>query len=256
MLEFFQGIYSLLVGMNSNIYVWIYEAFMSLGHRFYVDFISKNRYMFLLDGLKVTIIVAILACLIGIVIGVLTAIIKVVGESNSKIKPLKWLANIYVTVIRGTPVMVQLLIIYFVVFASVDISKIIVASVAFGLNSGAYVSEIVRAGILAVNKGQSEAGSSLGLTSAQTYRYIVLPQAIKNILPALGNEFISLLKETAVVGYIGLQDLTMGSDIIRSRTYDAFLPLLAAAAIYLALVMILSHFLKKLERRLRRSDNR
>jgi polar amino acid transport system permease protein len=151
--------------------------------------------------------------------------------------------------------MVQLLIVYFVIFASVDVSKVVIAIIAFGLNSGAYVTEIIRAGILAVDKGQTEAGRSLGLTTRQTYRYIVLPQAIKNILPALGNEFISLLKETAVVGYIGLQDLTMGGDIIRSRTYDAFVPLITVALIYLLIVIGLSAALKKFERRLRRSDN-
>lgn len=224
--------------------------------RLSTNFITQNRYMYLLDGLKVTIIVAIIAVIIGIVLGLLTAVVKVLAESNKKLEPLAVIANIYVTVIRGTPVMVQLLIIYFVVFASVDISKVLVASIAFGLNSGAYVSEIIRAGILAVDKGQNEAGRSLGLSIGQTYRYIILPQALKNILPALGNEFISLLKETAVVGYIGLQDLTMGADIIRSRTYDAFIPLITAAIIYLAIVMLLSYGLKRLERRLRRSDKR
>lgn len=224
--------------------------------RLSTNFITQNRYMYLLDGLKITIIVALIAVVIGIVLGLLTAVVKVLAESNKKFKPLAVIANIYVTVIRGTPVMVQLLIIYFVVFASVDISKVLVASIAFGLNSGAYVSEIIRAGILAVDKGQNEAGRSLGLSTGQTYRYIILPQALKNILPALGNEFISLLKETAVVGYIGLQDLTMGADIIRSRTYDAFVPLITAAIIYLAIVMLLSYGLKRLEWRLRRSDKR
>lgn len=221
-----------------------------------LNLIEQNRYLYLLSGLKVTLIVALLAVLLGIVLGLITAIIKVVAQNKKMLKPLEILANIYVTVIRGTPVMVQLLIIYFVVFASVDVSKVLVAAVAFGLNSGAYVSEIIRAGILAVDKGQNEAGRSLGLSAAQTYRYIILPQALKNILPALGNEFISLLKETAVVGYIGLQDLTMGGDIIRSRTYDAFIPLITVALIYLAIVMVLSYGLKKLEWRLRRSDNR
>lgn len=224
--------------------------------RIQTNLITQNRYMYLLDGLKVTVIVAFLAVCIGIILGLFSAVVKVLAENDKKFKPLAVIADIYVTVIRGTPVMVQLLIIYFVVFASVDVSKVVVAAVAFGLNSGAYVSEIIRAGILAVDKGQNEAGRSLGLSSSQTYRYIILPQALKNILPALGNEFISLLKETAVVGYIGLQDLTMGADIIRSRTYDAFVPLITAALIYLAIVMLLSHGLKCLERRLRRSDKR
>lgn len=209
-----------------------------------------------MNGLKVTIIVTIFAALLGLVLGLLTAVIKVVSQNRKALRPLEILADVYVTVIRGTPVMVQLLIIYFVVFADVNVSRVLVAIVAFGLNSGAYVSEIIRAGILAVDRGQYEAGRSLGLSGVQTYRYVILPQAFKNILPALGNEVISLLKETAVVGYIGLQDLTMGGDIIRSRTYDAFLPLITVALIYLAIVMLLSYGLRKLEWRLRRSDNR
>lgn len=224
--------------------------------RISINFIEDNRYLYIVNGLEVTLIVTFFAALLGILIGLITAVIKVVAQNNKALKPLEILANIYVTVIRGTPMMVQLLIIYFVVFSSVTVSKVLVAIVAFGLNSGAYVSEIIRAGILAVDKGQYEAGRSLGLSGAQTYRYIILPQALKNILPALGNEFISLLKETAVVGYIGLQDLTMGGDIIRSRTYDAFIPLISVALIYLAIVMLLSYGLKKLEWRLRRSDNR
>lgn len=224
--------------------------------RISINFIEDNRYLYIVNGLEVTLIVTFFAALLGILIGLITAVIKVVAQNNKALKPLEILANIYVTVIRGTPMMVQLLIIYFVVFSSVTVSKVLVAIVAFGLNSGAYVSEIIRAGILAVDKGQYEAGRSLGLSGVQTYRYIILPQALKNILPALGNEFISLLKETAVVGYIGLQDLTMGGDIIRSRTYDAFIPLISVALIYLAIVMLLSYGLKKLEWRLRRSDNR
>lgn len=224
--------------------------------RIYLNLIEENRYLFLVNGLKITLIVSLFAVLLGVTLGLIVAVIKVVSRNNKKLKPLEIIANVYVTVIRGTPMMVQLLIIYFVVFASVDVSKIIVAIVAFGINSGAYVSEIIRAGILAVDKGQEEAGRSLGFSASQTYRYIILPQAIKNIIPALGNEFISLLKETAVVGYIGLQDLTMGGDIIRSRTYDAFVPLITVALVYLLIVMILSYLLKRLEVRLRRGDQR
>lgn len=227
----------------------------ALGERVTFNLIEKHRYLYLLNGLKITLIVTFFAVLLGITIGLLAAIVKVAAASGKKMKPLEIIADLYITVIRGTPVMVQLLIVYFVIFASVNVSKVLVAIVAFGLNSGAYVTEIIRAGILAVDKGQSEAGRSLGLTYSQTYRYIILPQAVKNILPALGNEFISLLKETAVVGYIGLQDLTMGGDIIRSRTYDAFVPLLTVAAVYLLIVIGLSAVLKRLERRLRRSDN-
>lgn len=224
--------------------------------RIHVNLIEDGRYWYLLNGLKVTLIVTFFAVILGILIGLFVAIVKVAAANSRKLRPLEFLVNLYITIIRGTPVMVQLLIIYFVVFASVNVSQVLVAIVAFGINSGAYVSETIRSGIMAVDKGQTEAGRSLGFSSAETYRYIVLPQALKNILPALGNEFIALLKETAVVGYIGLQDLTMGGDIIRSRTYDAFVPLLTVAVIYLLFVMLLSAGLKRLERRLRRSDNR
>lgn len=230
------------------------SIFSDLWGHIVFNLIEKQRYLYLLDGLKVTLIVSFFAVILGITLGLIVAVIKVAAMNSKKLKLLEFIANLYVTIIRGTPMVVQLLIIYFVVFASTNVSQVLVAIVAFGLNSGAYVSEIIRAGILAVDVGQSEAGRSLGLTYSQTYRYIVLPQAIKNILPALGNEFISLLKETAVVGYIGLQDLTMGGDIIRSRTYDAFTPLLTVAAVYLLIVIGLSAALKKLERRLRRSD--
>ncbi|MFQ8689572.1 MAG: amino acid ABC transporter permease, partial [Blautia sp.] len=165
------------------------------------------------------------------------------------------ICNIYITVIRGTPVVVQLLIIYFVVFASMDVSKVFVAVMAFGMNSGAYVAEIFRSGIMSIDEGQFEAGRSLGFNYAQTMLYIIMPQAFKNVLPALGNEFIVLLKETSVAGYIALQDLTKGGDIIRSRTYDAFMPLIAVALIYLVMVMIFSKLVTLLERRLRNSDH-
>lgn len=231
------------------------NIFLDLWDRISFNLIEKQRYLYLLNGLKITLIVTFFAALLGITVGLLAAIAKVAAADNKKLKPLAVISDLYTTIIRGTPVMVQLLIVYFVIFASVNVSKVVIAIIAFGLNSGAYVTEIIRAGILAVDKGQNEAGRSLGFTSSQTYRYIILPQAIKNILPALGNEFISLLKETAVVGYIGLQDLTMGGDIIRSRTYDALVPLLTVAAVYLIIVIGLSAGLKRIERRFRRSDN-
>ncbi|HEX3026202.1 MAG TPA: amino acid ABC transporter permease [Clostridia bacterium] len=181
---------------------------LALWHKIFINFIKDHRYLYLLNGLKVTLIVTFFAVILGIVIGLFVAIVKVAAANNRKLRPLEFIVNIYITVIRGTPVMVQLLIIYFVVFASANVSQVLVAIVAFGINSGAYVSETIRSGIMAVDIGQTEAGRSLGFNSAETYRYIVLPQALKNILPALGNEFIALLKETAVVGYIGLQDLT------------------------------------------------
>jgi len=165
------------------------------------------------------------------------------------------LCKIYLTVIRGTPVLIQLLIIYFVVFGSVKIDKVFVAVMAFGINSGAYVAEIFRSGIMSIDNGQFEAGRSLGFNYRQTMIYIIMPQAFKNVLPALCNEFIVLLKETSVAGYIAIQDLTKGADIIRSRTYSAFMPLIAAAIIYLVMVMIFTYFVQKLERRLRSSDH-
>ena len=167
---------------------------------------------------------------------------------------LNFLCHVYLTVVRGTPVVVQLLIIYFVIFGSVDVSKVLVAIVAFGVNSGAYVAEIIRSGIMAVDGGQMEAGRSLGMSYGTTMRSVILPQAFKNVLPALGNEFIVLLKETSVCGYIALQDLTKGGDIIRSQTYDAFLPLIAVALIYLIVVVCLSQLLKKLENCLKKNE--
>ena len=167
---------------------------------------------------------------------------------------LNFLAKVYLTVIRGTPVLVQLLIIYFVVFASVDINKIIVAVMAFGINSGAYVAEIIRSGIMSIDDGQFEAGRSLGFNYTQTMIYIILPQALKNVLPALANEFIVLLKETSVSGYIAIQDLTKGGDIIRSQTYNALFPLLMVAAIYLIMVLFFEKLVSILERRLRNSE--
>ena len=202
----------------------------------------------------VTLRVTLFAVLIGIAIGFIVAVIRSTYEKTHKLKFLNVLAYIYLTVIRGTPVVVQLLIIYFVIFGSVLVPKILVAILAFGINSGAYVAEIVRGGIMSIDPGQMEAGRSLGFNYAQTLWHIILPQAFKNVLPALGNEFIVLLKETSVAGYIALEDLTKGGDIIRSQTYSPFLPLLSVAAIYLAIVMLLSFLLKLLERRLRNSE--
>ena len=195
------------------------------------------------------------AVLIGVVLGFLIAIVRTTHDKTGKLKILNAICKVYLTVIRGTPVVVQLMIIYFIIFGSVDISKVVVAIVAFGINSGAYVAEIFRSGIMSIDNGQFEAGRSLGFNYAQTMMYIVMPQAFKNVLPTLCNEFISLLKETSVSGYIALQDLTKGGDIIRSRTYDAFMPLIAVALIYLAMVMIFTKLVSLLERRLRNSDH-
>ncbi|HHW46496.1 MAG TPA: amino acid ABC transporter permease [Clostridiales bacterium] len=207
--------------------------------------------MLLLNGLSVTLRVTFFAIIIGTVFGIVLALMKM-----SKSKVLSAISNLYITVIRGTPMVTQLLIIYFVVFASVNVSKIFVAIIAFGLNSSAYVAEIIRAGIQAVDRGQTEAGRSLGLSSRQTLFLIVMPQAVKNIFPAYVNEFIVLIKETAIVGYIALEDLTKAGDIIRSRTYEAFIPLLSVAFIYLIITSVLAKLCDIVERRLNRHDMR
>ncbi len=222
---------------------------------FYDNFIKDDRWKYIWDGLGATLQVTFFAVILGIVIGFLIAIIRSTYDKTGKLKILNFVCNVYLTVIRGTPVVVQLMIIYFVIFGSVDISKIFVAIMAFGINSGAYVAEIFRSGIMSIDNGQFEAGRSLGFSYPQTMRYIIMPQAFKNVLPALGNEFIVLLKETSVSGYIALQDLTKGGDIIRSRTYDAFMPLLAVGLIYLVMVMIFTKLVNMLERRLRNSDH-
>ena len=224
--------------------------------KLYQNFVQDNRWRYLTTGLKNTVIIALFAVLIGVAIGFLIAMIRTTHDKTGKYKFLNCFAKLYLTVIRGTPALIQLLIIYYVVFASVDISKTLVASVAFGLNSGAYVAEIFRSGIMSIDRGQTEAGRSLGLDYNTTMWLIVMPQAIKNILPALGNEFIVLLKETSISGYIAIQDLTKGGDIIRSRTYDAFLPLIAVAIIYLIMVLGLEKLVEKMERRLAKSDYR
>ena len=222
---------------------------------FISNFIDDNRWRYITDGLKITLLVTVFAVLIGVVLGFLIAIVRTTHDKTGKLKILNAICKVYLTVIRGTPVVVQLMIIYFIIFGSVDISKVVVAIVAFGIISGAYVAEIFRSGIMSIDNGQFEAGRSLGFNYAQTMMYIVMPQAFKNVLPTLCNEFISLLKETSVSGYIALQDLTKGGDIIRSRTYDAFMPLIAVALIYLAMVMIFTKLVSLLERRLRNSDH-
>lgn len=223
--------------------------------KFVDNFIAEERWRYIWEGLGVTLKVTFFAVLIGIALGFLVSIVRSTYDKTGKLKVLNAICKLYLTVFRGTPVVVQLLIIYFVVFASVDVSKVVVAVLAFGINSGAYVSEIFRSGIMSIDNGQFEAGRSLGFNYTQTMVHIIMPQAFKNVLPALGNEFISLLKETSVSGYIALQDLTKGGDIIRSRTYDAFMPLIAVAAIYLIMVLIFSKLVNILERRLRTSDH-
>ena len=221
----------------------------------YQNLIAEDRWKYIANGLGVTLRITLFAVLIGIVLGFLVAVVRSTYEKIHKLKVLNLICQVYLTVIRGTPMVVQLLIMYYIVFVSVT-SKIMVASLAFGINSGAYVAEIIRGGIQSIDNGQFEAGRSLGFNYPQTMIYIILPQVFKNVLPALANEFIVLLKETSVCGYIALQDLTKGGDIIRSQTYNAYVPLFTVALIYLVMVMIFTQLVKLLERRLRSSERR
>ena len=223
----------------------------NLSDLFYRCFIKEDRYKLLVSGIGVTIKVSLLAVVIGILIGMLIAMCNL-----SKRKPLRLIGGIYTDIIRGTPSVTQLMIIYFVIFATVNLDKWIIASIAFGINSGAYVSEIIRAGIMSIDKGQTEAGRSLGLNAFQTMTRIVIPQAIKNIFPALCNEFIVLIKETAIVGYVGLMDIQKAGDFIKSATFIAFMPLIGTAIIYYVLIKMLTLLLNKIESGLRKSDVR
>ena len=238
--------------------------FEKLKADFILNFVQANRWKYLWDGLGRTLLITLLAGLLGVAIGVIIAMIrstydktregarKTIGRKIFAV--MDWICRVYLTVLRGTPVVVQLMIIYFVIFASSD-NGTLVAALAFGLNSGAYVAEIVRGGIMSIDQGQFEAGRSLGFNYIQTMRFVIIPQTIKNVLPSLANEFLALLKETSVAGYVAVADLTKGGDIIRSRTYSPFLPLIAVALIYLVLVMFFSHLVGILERRLRNSDH-
>ena len=228
---------------------------MTLNERFIAAFVTGDRWKQYLTGLGITLEVALFAGILGVVIGTIAALMKLSTTEDGKPTILNYIATVYVDIIRGTPSVLQLLIMWFIVMASSN-NGILVASLSFGINSGAYVSEIVRGGILAVDKGQMEAGRSLGLSKAATMRYIVLPQAIKNVIPPLGNEFITLIKETAIVGYVSLADLTRVANQVASRTYDAFMPLIGAAVIYFIIIKVLTILLNKLERRMRKSDSR
>ena len=224
-------------------------------HLFIRHFVDNGATEWWLTGLKTTLLVTVLALCIGVVLGLLIALIRSTHEQTGKLKLLNIVARVYLTIIRGTPSMIQILFFYSVIFATVNLNNIVIGGIAFGINSGAYVAEIFRSGIMSVDKGQTEAGRSLGLNSAQTMRLIIIPQAFKNVLPALINEMIVLLKETAIIGYIGTIDITKAATLVQSRTYDALVPLLSAAIFYLILVMILTYFMGKLERRLRKSDH-
>lgn len=231
---------------------------------FHLNFIKGDKYLQLTKGLGNTLKISFLSIILGVIFGAVAFLLRnafFLDSSRNKLargigKTFKGIGYLYVDVIRATPMVTQLLIIYFVIFASVNIDPVFVAVLAFGFNSGAYVSEIFRAGIQSIDPGQMEAGRSLGLSRVQTMVYIIVPQAIKNILPTLANEFIVLIKETAVVGYISVQDLTRGADIIRSLTFEPFLPLIAAAIIYYVIIKFLTLAIAAFERRLHASDNR
>lgn len=241
------------------------DFFNGLYESFVKTFITDDRWVQLLNGLLVTLEITFFAVIIGVAIGFLIAIVRSTYDMNLSgkkcrtlsdyiLKAVNAICNIYITVIRGTPVLIQLMIMYFIVFAF-SRDGIIAAIISFGINSGAYVAEIVRSGIMSIDKGQFEASRSLGFNYRSTMIHVIIPQAFKNILPALGNEFIVLFKETSVAAYVSVQDLTYVGNLIRSRTYEAFFPLIAVAIIYLVIVLILTFLLKKLERRLRSSDH-
>ena len=244
-------------------WVWnLPERLGDLCYDIYKSFIFDNRYEMYIEGLGNTLLLTALALILGVVLGVVVALVRVTWDKNGAEMrgPAKWvlavanvISKIYLTVIRGTPVVVQLLIMYFVVFAS-SRNKILVGALSFGINSGAYVAEIIRGGIMSIDQGQMEAGRSLGFGYVSTMRFIILPQAFKTVLPTLANEFIVLLKETAVAGYVGLCDITYAGNIIGGNVYDYLFPLLMSAMIYLALVMFFTYLVGKLERRLRTSE--
>ena len=229
---------------------------LTFKEKLYQNFIEGKRWTYLTKGLLNTFIISIAAAVMGILIGFIVAMIRSWHDKNGGLSIANFICHVYLTIIRGTPAIVQILIIYYVICASVNVNKLVAAILAFGINSGAYVAEIIRSGIMSIDNGQFEAGRSLGLSFTKTMTNIVLPQAFRNVLPALANEFIVLIKETSVSGYIGLVDLTKGGDIIRSITYEPLLPLLAVACIYLVIVMALSTGVSKLERRLSNDGRR
>lgn len=236
--------------------IGIIKAWNSFKYDFYRNFIVNQQWKYITNGLITTLQITALAVLIGIVIGFIVAVIRCTNQKTGKLKFLSAICRLYLSVMRGTPIMVQLLIVYFVVLLPIGVEKFTSAVICFGLNSGAYVSEIVRGGIMSIDEGQTEAGRSLGFTYMQTMLYIIIPQAFKAVLPSLANEFITLLKESSVAFYIGVADLTLGGLKIRSITYSNYMPLIAVALVYLVLVLGLSQCVSVLERRLRKGDSR
>lgn len=216
----------------------------------YNSFIYQDRYKYYLTGLGNTIIMAFFACLIGVILGLILSLVIDYNEKTGKLYLLSAFARMYIGIIRGTPALLQLMILYYIIFKSVNINIVVVGIISFGLNSGAYVSQIIKSGLISIPKGQEEASTMLGFNYFQTMKYVILPQALRNVLPSLGNEFITLLKETSVAGYIGILELTKASDIVASSTYDYFFPLLIVAIIYLILTLGLTKLLNFFERRL------
>ena len=231
------------------------EWFAEIANKFQIAFLEGDRWKLYVNGLGVTLQVSLFAAILGVAIGTIVALMKLSVKKDGKRSIFSVIAQIYIDIIRGTPSVLQLLIMWFVVMKGSK-NGVLIAVLTFGINSGAYVSEIMRAGIQAVDHGQMEAGRSLGLSKGQIMRYIILPQAIKNVLPPIGNEFIVLLKETAIVGYVSLSDLTRTASQVSSRTFEAFMPLIGAAVIYFIIIKILSKLIEKLERRLRKGDHR
>lgn len=241
------------------------EYWQDLQNQFRLNFIDDDRWQWIVRGLGSTIVITFFALILGVVIGVVIASIRSTYDKNLEtyklrggivypiMRVLNAICNIYLTIVRGTPVVVQLLIAYFIIFAS-SRNGVMVAVIAFGINSGAYVAEILRGGIMSIDHGQFEAGRSLGFNYLQTMRFIVIPQVFKNVLPSLCNEFITLLKETSIAGYVGIVDLTKAGDLIRGRTFSPFMPLIAVALIYLVIVLILTQLVHRLERRLRNNE--
>ncbi len=229
---------------------------MSLWEKFEAAFLLENRWLAYIKGFGITLEVSLFAVLLGVALGVLLAIAKYSAARKKSLRPLGWIANVYITIIRGTPVYVQMLIIYYMIFTSRGVPALLSGVLCFGINSSAYVAEIIRAGIEAVDRGQTEAGRSLGLSQAQTMKSIIMPQAVKNILPALGNEFIVLIKETAIMGGIAIRDVTQVARNVGSSNYDYLTPLIIAAIMYLVVVIILTKLLGMFERRLAKSDRR
>ncbi len=247
--------------LAADFQVW----FAELAADFQLNFIDEGRWRWLVEGLRNTLLITFFSLILGLVLGVLVAAVRSSYDKNREsmalhknfgyyaLKVANFLCHVYLTIIRGTPVVVQLLIMYFIIFAS-SRNALMVAVIAFGINSGAYVAEILRGGIMSIDQGQFEAGRSLGFNYPQTMVHIIIPQVFKSVLPTLCNEFIVLLKETSIAGYVGIVDLTKAGDLIRGRTFSAFMPLIAVALIYLALVVLLTFLVGRLERRLRRNE--